>query len=250
LHNHNHKADSLGSKHLAKDDKAEAETGRATPETYSIKGAPRAKWSPFMPDYDLWVTLKGGNGTWAKRQAQDVWEEQLQKHKEYEDEERRKEAERRRQRAMAAEAERKRREELERYIANHEQRELERRRKFEEQQRLDAERDAEMERQRAEAARWLAKRQPRECKSCKGSGHCPTCSGKGFIFHFYPASTCSMNLYPTASTSRSYGRVNGGCPGCGGSGDETWSNYTPGSGRCKPCGATGMVKAPDGGWPD
>lgn len=218
--------------------------------TYCVPGAPKPRWGPCLPEHELWVTLNGGNGTWAKLQAQKVWEDQMQLHKEQEELERQKEAEKRRQRKLAAEAERKRKEDLERYIASHEQRELERRQKLEEAQRQEAEREAEAERKREEEARWLAKLKPRECKKCAGSGHCANCTGKGFVFHFYPASTCSMNLYPTAHCSRGYGRVNGGCPACGGSGDETWSNYTAGSGQCKTCAATGMVKAPPGGWPD
>jgi len=218
------------------------------PNTYCIRGAPKPRWGPCLPDYELWVTLNGGNGTWARKQAYSVWEEQMQKHKEYEQAERNKDAERRRQRKLAAEAERKRKEDLEQYIASHEQRELERQERENEKRRLEAEKEAEEQRKREKEAEWRAKRRPKECWECAGSGHCPTCTGKGFVFRFYPASTTSMNLYPTASCSRGYGRTNGGCPACGGSGDETWSNYVQGTGHCRKCKATGMIEAPAGGW--
>jgi len=198
---------------------------------------------PLLPDYDLWIALKGGNGLWEKRKALFEWRLQLGEHQESEA---KRIAELKWARKAKKEAEEKRRlarEELQRKV---EEDAIERRRRLiAEEDRLQKQREEE-EKQRSILAEKREKmHKPRPCKVCSGSGKCLPCQGKG----------CNLTMFlaPVVNefTKSICGQLPRGCAACGGSGDGAWwGEFVCGSGACQSCGGKGQVPAPPNGWPD
>lgn len=198
---------------------------------------------PLLPDYELWIGLKGGNGPWQKRKAVTEWRQQLADHQETEAT---RMAELKWAQKAKKEAEEKRRldrEELQRRV---EEDEISRRRRAvaEEEQRHRAKMEQE-EQERILAEKRDRMHKSRPCKICCGSGKCPSCHGKG----------CNLTLYlaPVVNerTKSICGQLPRGCSACGGSGDGAWwGEFMCGSGSCQSCCGKGQVPAPPNGWPD
>lgn len=217
---------------------APADESLPPPEWYRPEGAPTPKGCTFLPDYQLWVTLHGGNGNWQKRRARSEWEQQQLDHRLSERERSNAEVALRLRRA---EAERRRRAADEELRLRVQEAERERRRRQESEARLRAEREEAERRRRLEEERLWLLSQPRACPSCTGTGRCAACAGQG----------CTSTLYFAERVKTEAGVVCGrlplGCPFCGGKGDGAdWGEFKSGSGRCAECHGEGRVPAPQG----
>jgi len=254
------RAAAVAKRNLAKQDREQLEAvalgrtpapeGDELPRNYRAPGSVCPQGAPHLPEYDLWVTLHGGNGTFAKRKAKARWVEELKQHAARElafyDE-----AENQRQKAI--DAERRRRladEELKLRIAEAEK---ERQRRLQEEERARAQRLEEERRQKEEAERRWRLQQPRKCKACGGSGNCDACEGRGCARRFYfSASVTGRTAAPSDDKVLNpvFGALPMGCHSCGGAGDGAcWGEYIPGSGHCGECGGSRFEDAPPGGWP-
>eukprot|EP00929_Paragymnodinium_shiwhaense_P057213 TRINITY_DN28630_c0_g1_i1.p1 TRINITY_DN28630_c0_g1~~TRINITY_DN28630_c0_g1_i1.p1 ORF type:complete len:393 (-),score=93.80 TRINITY_DN28630_c0_g1_i1:167-1345(-) len=198
--------------------------------------------SPYLPEYPLWVSLHGGNGTWKKRAAETVFAQEVLDHEAFKKEWELREE---REKARALEAEKRRRQEAieEERRAQEAEKERQRRREEEERRRREAE---EKQRQKLEEEeRQRRKRLPRDCKACEGTGSCKTCDGRGFTQTLYLTSKVREG------TSTACGRLPRGCERCGGSGDSAdWGEFISGTGKCTGCHGQGKIQAPPRGWPD
>mmetsp|Transcript_18331 Transcript_18331/g.50285 ORF Transcript_18331/g.50285 Transcript_18331/m.50285 type:complete len:407 (-) Transcript_18331:188-1408(-) len=217
------------------------------PEWFRAKGVPATVHGPFLPEFDLWVTLHGGNGTWKKQQATIEWEKQVREHRVFKQEWALREE---RERARLLEAERRRKQEAEEEERRAAEAEAERRRRREEDERR---RQAEEQRRREkleEEERERRRRLPRTCKTCEGTGRCCGCSGRGHTDTLYLAPHIEDGTSGLRTANAACGRLPRGCEMCGGFGDgANWGEYVQGSGRCSPCDGSGKIKAPKGGWP-
>lgn len=199
-------------------------------------GLPRIK-PTLQPDYNLWVSLVGGDGRWRQRKAEEEWARQLVEHAERLKEQRLEEEKRRAK--LAKEAERlRRKQEEELRLAEERKRAEEARRR--EEERLRREKEEEERRRRMaeerEKLRWVK----RKCKVCNGSGLCRTCDGQGALQTYYLAATVNG---PSASE---YGCRPRGCEACGGLPFD-WGHYR-GSGKCDGCNGARMIRPPPEGW--
>lgn len=212
------------------------------PDWYRVEGS-STKGVQLLPDYALYVSLKGGNGAWTQRKANIAWRYQVAEHRSSEAQRIREE---KRARIAKREAEAKRRLEQEELRKKLEQDAERRKREQAEWEEAERRRKEEEELQ----AKLLAEKRekmhkPRPCKTCDGTGKCNVCDGKG--------DTLTLYLSPRV-THRSVsvcGQLPKGCPACGGSGDGAWwGEFIQGSGACQSCGGKGDVPAPPNGWPD
>lgn len=192
---------------------------------------------PRIPNLPLeTIDYLGGNGNWRKKKAKVEWAR-----REVEERERRRQQrileEARREREKAIEA---RRLEAERKRKQAEAEELERR----EQERLEKERlrreeeERERLRREQEKADWLA-RQPKTCHVCGGSGTCLKCGGKGYAVVCFLAPMVKEKPL----TSHGRGRVQIGCPDCGGYAEEIPQDTGrhKGTGNCMACNGAGKI---------
>lgn len=212
------------------------------PDFYRVEGA-NTIGVPLLPDFELWVSLKGGNGSWQKRKAVSKWRLELAQHQ---DSEATRIAELKNATRAVKEASEKRRlqqEELQRRV---EEDAIERRRRQDaEEIRLYNQREEEDKQRRILAEKREQMHKPRPCKFCSGTGKCVPCNGKG----------CTLTLFlaPVVSerTTSIHGQLPRGCSSCGGCGDDAyWGDFVCGSGTCQSCSGKGQVPAPVNGWPD
>jgi flagellar biosynthesis GTPase FlhF len=174
----------------------------------------------------------GGNGRWRQKRAKEQWILDQAA------------AEKQRQERQILEAEKKRRmEEREAIRRKQEEEDQQRRRLSEDKKRREQLAQEERERQEEEERRlkeqqehseWLA-RQPKTCTTCMGSGKCTHCGGTGSYF--------TMFLAPSVGTDAilDFGRMQQGCPECGGCAQNIRGDLLQGSGRCLNCDGVGMV---------
>eukprot|EP00746_Dinoflagellata_sp_MGD_P072502 gnl/MRDRNA2_/MRDRNA2_29420_c0_seq1.p1 gnl/MRDRNA2_/MRDRNA2_29420_c0~~gnl/MRDRNA2_/MRDRNA2_29420_c0_seq1.p1 ORF type:complete len:347 (+),score=91.72 gnl/MRDRNA2_/MRDRNA2_29420_c0_seq1:149-1189(+) len=188
----------------------------------------------FPTEEELLDDLKGYNGQWKKKQAEEAWPEHVQR---TEDEkqrlaeiEQKKQQQKKREdermklsiqkvkQARALEEERKRRAELQRA----------KRAAAEEEERKKKEADEE------ERQRRLNERKP--CGACSGSGTCVKCNGSGYHVFMYLSSKVS------ARCAEFRGRTAQGCEFCGGQAEYTATGkLRKGNGKCSNCEGTGKV---------
>lgn len=222
----------------AKDAKA---TFFEAPEWYRTQADSKTVGEPFLPEFDLWVSLWGGNGRWARQKAWDEWDQQVQDHKAWEADRQLEEERARAREAEAAQLRLREAEELRRWV---EEAERERRRRREEEERQRWAREEEERLRRLEEERKWFLRQPRQCDLCGGSGLCTACKGDGCKATFYLTPTV------TERTKTICGRLPRGCSACGGTGDDgTLGEFICGTGKCSQCEGEGRIQAPPGGWP-
>jgi len=212
------------------------------PSWYRVEGS-NTKGVPLLPDYSLYVSLKGGNGAWTQRKANIEWRYQVADHRASEA---KRILEEQRARIAKKEAEEKRRREQKELQKKLEEDAIERKRREVEREEQERRRKEEEElQQRLLAEKRERMHKPRPCKTCDGTGKCTSCDGKG----------CNLTLYLSPRvTSRSVsvcGQLPKGCAACGGSGDGAWwGEFICGSGACQSCGGKAEQPAPPNGWPD
>jgi len=238
------------------------------PDWFRSDGVPAPLHSQFLPEYDLWVTLHGGNGTWKQHEAKAEWEKQVQ---EYEVSKREWALREERERARLIEAERRRKAEQEEDERRAAEAEAERRRKREEEERRVHEAEMRRREKLAEQERDRQRKLPRTCTACDGSGHCNGCTGRGFTQTLYLSTSVRAssavtgahlagglssgaalvtNIATNSAGPSGCGRLPRGCETCGGWGDGAdWGEFISGSGRCITCQGLGKIQAPKGGWP-
>ncbi|CAE7157489.1 unnamed protein product [Symbiodinium pilosum] len=209
------------------------------PATYSIKPGDLA--GALLPDYELWVTLHGGNGRWQQARAQNQWAHMLVEH-EAAMAAKKQEAERQRlRRAEVARIRRAEEEELRRRVEEAEQ---DKRRRKEEELRLQMQREEEARRAKLEEERLLELMQPRKCQKCEGTGRCSNCQGDGSVDVLFLAPAVGSRPMPILQ-----GRRPRGCRQCGGAGDGALlRDFIAGSGRCDICKGERFIKPPPGGF--
>ncbi|CAE7535296.1 unnamed protein product [Symbiodinium sp. CCMP2456] len=209
------------------------------PATYSIKQGDLA--GSLLPDYELWVTLHGGNGRWQQARAQTQWAHMLVEH---EAAMAAKKLETERQRLRRAEVARIRRAEEEELRRRVEEAEHDKRRRKEEELRLQMQREEEARRAKLEEERLLELMQPRKCQKCEGSGRCANCQGEGSVDVLFLAPSVGSRPMPILQ-----GRRPRGCRLCGGAGDGALlRDFVAGSGRCDVCKGERFIKPPPGGF--
>mmetsp|Transcript_61459 Transcript_61459/g.143851 ORF Transcript_61459/g.143851 Transcript_61459/m.143851 type:complete len:358 (-) Transcript_61459:124-1197(-) len=209
------------------------------PATYSIK--PGDLVGSLLPDYELWVTLHGGNGRWQQARAQNQWAQMLVEH---EAAMAAKKLETERQRLRRAEVARIRRAEEEELRRRVEEAEHDKRRRKEEELRLQMQREEEARRAKLEEERLLELMQPRKCQKCEGSGRCANCQGEGSVDVLFLAPSVGSRPMPILQ-----GRRPRGCRLCGGAGDGALlRDFVAGSGRCDICKGERFIKPPPGGF--
>mmetsp|Transcript_27574 Transcript_27574/g.49916 ORF Transcript_27574/g.49916 Transcript_27574/m.49916 type:complete len:348 (+) Transcript_27574:100-1143(+) len=211
-----------------------------TPAEYSLKHGD-TRGGVLVPHYDLWVTLRGGNGRWRQALAREEWILQVMAHEEAESQ-RKQEADRQRlRRAEVARIRRAEEEELRRRVEEAEQ---EKRRRKEEELRQQMLREEEARRRRAEEERLLALQKPRPCQKCGGNGRCTNCEGEGKTDILFLAPSVGPRHSPIPQ-----GRRHRGCKQCGGGGDGALlGDFWAGTGKCTTCHGAGVIKPPPGGF--
>lgn len=216
------------------------------PDVYRVDredSGPSVAGKPLLPDFALWIGLKGGNGLWQKRKALVEWRYQLAEHRESEANRIEEIQWARKAKKEADEKRRLDREELQKRV---EEDAVERKRRlFIEKERLAQQKMEEEEQKRVLAEKRERMHKPRPCKVCTGSGKCIPCQGKG----------CNLTLFlaPVVNdrTTTLCGQLPRGCSACGGCGDDAWwGEFLCGSGACQSCTGKGQVPAPPNGWPD
>eukprot|EP00933_Yihiella_yeosuensis_P064076 TRINITY_DN67414_c0_g1_i1.p1 TRINITY_DN67414_c0_g1~~TRINITY_DN67414_c0_g1_i1.p1 ORF type:complete len:377 (-),score=50.45 TRINITY_DN67414_c0_g1_i1:221-1285(-) len=212
------------------------------PEMYALKQGEQSRDGTLLPPYQLWITLRGGNGSWRQARAREDWVRQCLEHAESEKARQEEEHRLRVRRAEQARIRRQEEEELRRRV---EEAEVERRRRAEEQARLQALKDEEMRRRQIEEEQARILRLPRKCPDCRGSGRCPFCRGDGCRDALYLTSYLGNDRIPPIAQ----GRMPRGCKDCDGCGDSSSGDLVPGTGKCNRCKGAGKVAAPLGGWP-
>ncbi|CAJ1394909.1 unnamed protein product [Effrenium voratum] len=196
------------------------------PVTYGLK-ADSGKGS-LLPNYDLWVTLHGGNGRWQQARAQNQWTHMLVEH-EATLGARKQESER--QRLRRAEAARQRRAEEEELSRRVEEAEADKRRRRDEELRQQQRLEEEARKARLEEERLLELMQPRKCAKCNGTGRCSNCQGEGSVDVLFLSPRVGHRHMPIQQ-----GRRPRGCRQCGGSGDGSLlRDFVAGTGRCDVC---------------
>jgi len=195
----------------------------------------------FLPEYNLWITLRGGNGRWQQARAREDW---FNLCIDYEEKERQRKEEELRLRFRRGELAKLRRQEEEELRRRVEESEIEKRRRKEEEARLVLQREEEARQRRLEEERQSLLRKPRACHYCTGTGKCATCGGDGRVDALFLSSSVGLKKSPVPQ-----GRMSRGCKSCDGSGDSGSSDFFPGSGKCGRCCGCGNINAPPGGWP-
>lgn len=176
--------------------------------------------------------LIGGNGRWRQRKAEVEFEQRRMKELELLKEQRAKAEILRQKQAIKEEKRKKQIEDLRKERAAQQER-----------LRIDAEEKALRELQWAEREKlrkeeehrdWLA-RQPYQCETCKKSGKCQGCEGKGQFF--------CMFLVPEVDKlgANEFGRMPQGCEDCGGQRQNLQGKLRVGTGKCSACGGRGMI---------
>lgn len=206
----------------------------------------------LLPDWPLYISLKGGNGLWEKRKAIIEWRHQLAEHRESEV-----------KRISALKMARKAK--IEADLKVKVDRDWLQRRVEEDaiarKQRMIAEQEEALRlRLEQEDLKRINKEKKatmfisRPCKICTGSGKCIPCTGKGCTMTLFLATTVNEEAQFFSGEQKSKtvcGQLPRGCAPCGGSGDGAWwGEFIPGSGYCQSCGGKGQVPAPPNGWPD
>lgn len=216
------------------------------PEWFREEGVLAPVSAPLLPEYPLWVTLHGGNGAWKQAAAQEVWEQQLCDHAEWQREWALREE---RMRAKRIEAERRRKELEEEERRRYQEAERSRKQREEEEAARKRQEEEERLRRLEEEERQRRRRLPRTCEMCQGTGKCSQCEGRGSVPTLFLAG-CVTDRSHTGPL-RQRGSLPRGCAMCGGDGDgATWGEFVPGKGHCISCSGAGMKAAPRDGWPD
>uniref|UniRef100_A0A7S1R1N4 Uncharacterized protein n=1 Tax=Alexandrium catenella TaxID=2925 RepID=A0A7S1R1N4_ALECA len=181
------------------------------------------------------IDLIGGNGRWRQARAKEDCEQRRLEEEEMQRQERLREAEKERRRAERREMRRRAKEEEERKRREAEEKKLQ---EMRERERLRQEQQERERQHRLELEAERQRRMPQTCQTCKGSGQCQACSGKGFQFSTFLVSTVSTE------SMQEYGRAMQGCAGCGGCKQGIRGSLNKGLGKCSSCDGHGKI------WPD
>eukprot|EP00746_Dinoflagellata_sp_MGD_P156689 gnl/MRDRNA2_/MRDRNA2_85935_c0_seq2.p1 gnl/MRDRNA2_/MRDRNA2_85935_c0~~gnl/MRDRNA2_/MRDRNA2_85935_c0_seq2.p1 ORF type:complete len:407 (+),score=114.09 gnl/MRDRNA2_/MRDRNA2_85935_c0_seq2:114-1334(+) len=201
---------------------------------------PEAKMAELLCD------LKGGNGHWKQERAKEQYAQEMKSQEEAERKARLKEARRLNQEALQlAKLKKLQDEEMRR---NKEREERERKQREAELAVLKAKQEEEKHIKRCYEQLHLLK-QPRPCNTCKGSGKCIQCDGRGFFEAVYLSSVTETGR----KHDQFHGRTRRGCPTCGGckTNEDAGTVLTPllqcknpiaGTGLCTTCAGSGKTK--------
>jgi len=179
------------------------------------------------------IDLKGGNGSWRQRRAEQDFMARRLEEAELQRQQHQRELEREQRRAQRQEMRRKVKEEEDHKRHEEEERQREDARRNE-RKRWEQQEAQRRKRQEEEADR--RRRMPKTCQECSGTGTCQKCEGKG---HFFSTYLCSYVAQEDAL--QQYGKHMQGCEHCGGCAQGIRGGLQKGMGKCPECSGHGKV---------